>query len=351
KLCFNATSTETRSFQAGVQGDAARGYKGYSGNDTFTVNKGETLEVAQEFTMTEPDDLEAVLFFSLGKMPTGETKPSTVVISNVSLVKTANAGGQETTTPETPDSGSESTEITENMVSNADFSELENYVLKNWDPWPCAGAEATHSVKDGAITYDIKNVGTADYAIQLKQSGIKMTHGAMYKLSFDVTSTVSRKINSTVLDVNNDYKWYMGGDIELSANETKKVEFVQKIDAPSCDDLRLGFTLGNMGSELGAHQITISNLSLVKIDTSVNSGATFTLVRTDSETEEDKNVETVKNADVLLEEKEESDEEELEESDETEESAVAEESNEGAEVIDENAEDDTEDTDASDVTE
>ena len=270
KLCFNATSTETRSFQAGVQGDAGRGYKGYSGNDTFTVNKGETLEVAQEFTMTEPDDLDAVLFFSLGMMPTGETKPSTVVISNVSLVKTANAPLQMTginvLSNDEINAG--------NLIKNGNFSNG----TSDWSTGINVEGLATATVENGVLTYDINSTGTAEWNIQLTQAGISLKAGETYRLSYDIISSVSRTIKSNVVRAHDgSYAWYVGGEKDLVANELTHVDFgeqtVSGANATDDTNLRFDITLGKINGQdsTPAGIIKVSNIRLVKVDKSSDS--------------------------------------------------------------------------------
>jgi hypothetical protein len=79
-----------------------------------------------------------------------------------------------------------------NLLKNTDFSAADP--MENWEETITDGGEANRSIRDGKISYDITNLGTKDWHIQLKQTGLILESGEKYKVSFRASSTVERLI-------------------------------------------------------------------------------------------------------------------------------------------------------------
>ena len=88
-----------------------------------------------------------------------------------------------------------------NLIKNADFSsEMEGWTetIANWGGSD-GSADAQRTTSDGKIIYNIKNPGTQDWNVQLKQTDIKLQKGHKYKVSFNVLSTENRKFKTGVM--------------------------------------------------------------------------------------------------------------------------------------------------------
>jgi hypothetical protein len=62
------------------------------------------------------------------------------------------------------------------------------------------GAAANFSVVEGAAVVDITAVGDFDWGVMLKQKGIELTQGMLYRLTFTASATVERDIVAKVTD-------------------------------------------------------------------------------------------------------------------------------------------------------
>lgn len=147
-----------------------------------------------------------------------------------------------------------------NILANADFSSgLDGWTetIANWDNPPLA--DATRSIADGAITYDISAVGTDDWNIQLKQEGLSLKAGATYHASYTVTSSVTRQIKSGVMSA--DYNWFGGSDPVLEAGVATPIEFDFTMGS-DCNNAQFYISMGYCGEGTEPGTITISDISL-----------------------------------------------------------------------------------------
>ena len=66
------------------------------------------------------------------------------------------------------------------MLKNGGFSKGS----EGWESAITAPGEATASFDNGKAVYNITNVGTEDWNVQLKQNGITLEKGSKYKVNF-----------------------------------------------------------------------------------------------------------------------------------------------------------------------
>jgi len=155
------------------------------------------------------------------------------------------------------------TESDVNLIKNADFSEGDNG-LSNWEGGIMGDAVGTQTVDKGVITYELSDVGTADWNVQLKQTGLALENGKTYEASITLKSTEARTVLLNFMS--NTYKWYGGETIVLPKNEevVKTITFTMNEET----DTDAGFFL-SMGKiadvDTPASTITVSNISLKKL--------------------------------------------------------------------------------------
>lgn len=248
RLTLDVKSTINRKFMYAIQENG--------GNWTPYVQK--TVDITEEwqtfsteFQMKEATDLKSVLSLSMGAVGgTPITERHDIYIDNIYLEKI----DEPEFDPANPG---------ENLLSNSDFSEsFEDAWTETIANWEDLTAEADRTIKDGSITYDIKNPGTDDWHVQLKQSGIRLEAGATYEVTFKVTSTVARTIKAGVMSTK--YDWYGGSDVVLAANEEKTVTYeVTTEDGDSGADFFI--SMGKIKDvDTPASIITISDLCMIK---------------------------------------------------------------------------------------
>jgi hypothetical protein len=259
-LKFDVKSSVERKLQYAIQRDGsdhqtAAGAEDWTPyvQDIVTVGSDYTT-ITKTFQMTEDTDAESIFNIALGTL-SGETRITAqhrICIDNISLEKVDAPAAD--VTPGT------------NLLKNADFSDETNS-MANWTEtianWGDAYVtDASHEITNGTIVYSIANPGTEDWHVQLKQSGVSLTAGKTYTVSYTITSTVARQINSGVMST--DYKWYGGKEPVLEANKETTVtyEFTMENDDAAAD---FYISLGKIGDgQYGEHTITISDVSLVE---------------------------------------------------------------------------------------
>lgn len=206
--------------------------------------------ITKEFQMTEDTDLDTIFNIAMGAVGGKQIKKQhRICIDDIVLEKIA-----------APEMKPE--EAGKNLLKNGDFSNKTD----NWNIWGIsAPGEAKADIADHALVYQISNVGTADWNVQLKQSGLTLEKGCKYRVTFKATSTAARTIKLAIMSTK--YAWYGGADIQLSANNEKEVvcEFTMSKETDSNADFVI--SMGKINDEdTPASDITLSDFSLVKVD-------------------------------------------------------------------------------------
>ena len=268
KLSFDAKSSIDRTIQYAIQRNGAV-HKDANGSEDWTPytqstvsldaygESGEYTHITNYFQMKEDTDTASIFNIALGG---GNNKTQhRVCIDNIVL--------EEINEAEMPKEEIESQPTNTNLLKNSDFSEDMNCwteTIANWEGGP--GATATHTTAIDSIVYNITNVGTEDWNVQLKQSGVILENGETYKVTFDATSSEDRYIKSGIMSTT--YSWYGGSDIILKANEINHVSYTFKMnttDNAADFYISMGKILDPANVETPASVITLSNISLIKV--------------------------------------------------------------------------------------
>lgn len=119
------------------------------------------------------------------------------------------------------------------------------------------GAQAGLTNKDGCSVFDIKNVGSLEYAVMGLIRSRQVHAGETHTLSFDVSSTAERDMIVTVED--SSYERYLSETVSISPSE-KHCSFEVPFSSDMSVDIK--FQLGNIGNSAsaGEHQVTVSNI-------------------------------------------------------------------------------------------
>ncbi|MDO5127646.1 MAG: glycoside hydrolase family 9 protein [Eubacteriales bacterium] len=119
------------------------------------------------------------------------------------------------------------------------------------------------AAKDGALQADITGLGTAEHGCQIYFDGFAMANGCVYRMSFDISSTVERKVQWRIQLNGGDYHAYASEYIEIGPEPTK-VDYVFTMEDISDPAPRFAINAGKYeGYEsLPSHTITVDNVSL-----------------------------------------------------------------------------------------
>lgn len=266
RLSLDAKSTIERKIMFAIQrdGSADNDWTPYSGQPVVDVTN-EWNSFSVDFQMKRATDLKSILSISMGAVGgTKITTPHTVYIDNISLVE-IDAPAVTPPVGETPVELPKMTyygAVEGNLIQNNDFADMSKWTttIANWDNPPIA--EASQSVSEGVITYDIGNAGTEDWNIQLKQSGINLEAGKTYKCSYDIATTVGRSIKSGIMSTG--YTWYGGSDPSLEAGKVNHIEYTFTMGV-SDSNADLYISMGKVGDSTPASTISIANIVLVEV--------------------------------------------------------------------------------------
>ena len=174
-----------------------------------------------------------------------------------------NAGESETQAAESYEKDDKSSE---NLIPGGDFSSDNSH----WGLYTESGGSASFSITGGRLKVKISNPGTKEHSVQIYCDGFELLSGGKYRMSFDISSDVSRKIDWRIQVNGGDYHAYAQQQgVEIGPDE-KNVTYDFTMQEGSDPAPRLCFNIGDAsGSQgLSAHEIYIDNVSLVLTDSS-----------------------------------------------------------------------------------
>jgi len=232
RISFEAMSTEDREINVKLIG--ANEYV-----ETIALTSDMTMFTI-DFTVTE-DNLNAKLDFELGGAEGG------ITVSVASVVTMDNFMFEEF-------DGTAVVEGTNQVVNGTLDQAVE------WGVWMADwnSTAATYGVADGAMVFDITDVGAENWNIQLFQEGLPLIQGVTYTVVFDAMSTVARDINAKMIGA--------AEYAEMFSLTTEMATYSYTFTYGGDDaDNKLDFELGGVaGGELGL--ILVSVPSVITID-------------------------------------------------------------------------------------
>lgn len=250
RLSLKAKSSLERKLMFAIQRDGAKH------NDDWTpysnqkiVDLGKEYQIyTDEFQMTEASDNEAVLSISMGAVGGAQiTTQHRICIDDISLEKIE--------APETPPVQQQPGE---DLLGDGNFTDGKGAWVENIS----SPGQATATFENGSAKFDITDVGTADWHVQLKRPGIALQKGKNYTVSFKATSTAARDIKVAILSEK--FDWYGGADVSLEANQETPVTFSFTMDKETDLNASLVVSMGKIEEkETPASEITLKDFSLI----------------------------------------------------------------------------------------
>ncbi len=121
--------------------------------------------------------------------------------------------------------------------------------------------------KGGACEVNISGIGTAEHGCQVYFDGFAMANGCKYRMCFDITSSVERMFEWRIQLNGGDYHAYVSDRVNIGP-ETVSVDYEFTMEETSDPAPRLAFNLGKYEGfeDIGAHTVTIDNVSLFVVD-------------------------------------------------------------------------------------
>lgn len=250
RLSLKAKSSIERKLMFAIQRD------GVKHNDDWTpysnqkiVDLGREYQIyTDEFQMTEVSDNEAVFSISMGAVGGAQiTTQHRICIDDISLEKIE--------APETPPVQQQPGE---DLLGDGNFTDGKGAWIKN----VIAPGEAAVTFENGNAKFDIANVGTADWNVQLKRPGITLQKGKTYTISFSATSTAARDIKVALLSEKNDL--YGEADLSLEANQEMPLTFDFTMKQETDLNAALVVSMGKIeNKDTPVSSITLKGFSLI----------------------------------------------------------------------------------------
>lgn len=153
-----------------------------------------------------------------------------------------------------------------NLIPGGYFNKIDY----KWGLYKESGGQGATAVKDGQLEVTVENVGTVKHAVQVYCDGFQVLQNAVYKVAFDMKSSVDRVMDWRIQINGGDYHAYTGQeDVKLTA-EMKHYEFTFTMEEASDPAPRFCFNLGfhEPDGELAAHTVIIDNVELIVLDDS-----------------------------------------------------------------------------------
>lgn len=250
RLSLDAKASRQRKLMFAIQRDG-------SSDDDWTPYSGEkivdlgtdykTYEIV--FQMKGETDPKAVLSISMGAVDGKQiTEKHRICIDNINLEKI-----------DAPDIGEQP--VGENLLVNGDFSSGK----VGWEDPVTLPGEADVSFENGRAVYKIRKVGTEDWHVQLKQSGIFLEQGARYKVTFKAKSSEARTIKLAMLSPS--YTWYGGADIVLEKDQEKEFTVEFTMDKETETNASMVISMGAIsGIDTPASTVELSEFSLIRTE-------------------------------------------------------------------------------------
>lgn len=152
-----------------------------------------------------------------------------------------------------------------NMIENGDFSSSEI----TWGTYFETG-DGVLAVNDkGELQFDVKVIGTKNYANQVFYDGFSLYQNCKYEMQFDCYSTIERDVEYRIQINGSDYHAYNIETIHVTP-EVQHFDFVFVMEEASDPAPRLCFNMGLFDGlkDAGNHSIMFDNVDLRCIDDS-----------------------------------------------------------------------------------
>lgn len=275
-LSLKMKSSIARDVSVAIQRDGSK-HTDAAGKEDWTPYLQKTVALGSDyqtyqfdFQMTEDTDLASIFNVTMGAVGGKQiTQQHRICIDDIVLEK-IDAPKQEETV-----SGTE-------LIKNGDFSRVnQDGTASDWTMYvqngaPGVGATATYGVEDGKAVYNITDVGTADWHVQLKQSNLTLETGATYQVSFKILSSVDRTVKYALQDPNNYSLWYTveSGNITLKAGEEQLIKYTMTLGEglPTSNNIDFQISMGKAGDNPQPGKITIDDVSILKLSGGSGSG-------------------------------------------------------------------------------
>lgn len=151
-----------------------------------------------------------------------------------------------------------------NLIKNSTFDSG----TSDWGIYKESGGSATLSIDNGRLAMNITSLGSVSYACQLYYDIIPLYENGVYRLSYEISSSVPRYVEGMIQQNGGEYTAYVWDGINLTTEpQTIEHEFTMSYETDIM--AKLCFNCGaQKNTEDVAHTIYLDNVTLELIDDS-----------------------------------------------------------------------------------
>ena len=153
-----------------------------------------------------------------------------------------------------------------NIISNSTF---ENGT-SGWGTYKESGGKCSLGTEDGQLVLTVSSVGKLNYAVQVFYDIVPLYQNGVYRIKYDISSSVDRFIEGMIQQNGGTYQAYTWKGLQLTT-EPQTVDYEFTMEAETDIMAKLVFNCGiqeKYEGELPEHTIFIDNVSLELVDDS-----------------------------------------------------------------------------------
>ncbi len=114
-----------------------------------------------------------------------------------------------------------------NIISNGDFSGG----ISGWSGYKQSGGAYTLLAEDGKLALNVTSVGTLNYAVQVGYDIVPLYQNGVYRLKYDISSTVDRYVEGMIQQNGGTYQAYTWKGLDITSTpQTVDYEFTMKAE-------------------------------------------------------------------------------------------------------------------------
>ncbi|MDE7138872.1 MAG: glycoside hydrolase family 9 protein, partial [Ruminococcus sp.] len=152
---------------------------------------------------------------------------------------------------------------TSNIIDNSTF---ESNTL-GWSTYKESGGDCSLGVEDGRLALTVKSGGKLNYSVQVCYDIIPLYQNGVYRLKYDISSTIDRDVEGMIQQNGGTYQAYTWKGLSLTS-EPQTIDYEFTMEEETDIMAKMVFNCGTAGEDMPEHKIYIDNVSLELIDDS-----------------------------------------------------------------------------------
>lgn len=150
-----------------------------------------------------------------------------------------------------------------NIIKNSTFESG----TSDWGTYKESGGACTLTTSDGKLALNITNIGKVNYAVQVFYDIVPLYKNGVYRLKYDISSTIDRDVEGMIQQNGGTYQAYTWKMLHLTSSP-QSIDYTFTMEEETDIMAKLVFNCGIQDGDLPAHTIYLDNVSLELVDDS-----------------------------------------------------------------------------------